>query len=137
MSLIRYSVLAVGIALATFALAWAAVLRRADGPTRWAAAYGASMAVANTIAAHALVRWSQGRSAKAFLGAVLGGMVGRMGLMLAAVVAGVTWLGLPKIPLAAGLLPYFALFLVLELAILHRQTSASAPAAGGAGGSER
>ena len=126
MSLLRYSVLVLGIALATFALAWAAALRWADDPTRWAAAFGAALAVANTIAAHALVRWSHGRSTKAFLGAVLGGMVGRMGLMLAAVVAGVLWLGLPKLPLAAALLPYFVLFLAVELSILHRQTSAAA-----------
>ena len=125
MSLIRYSVLVLGIALATFALAWAAALRRADGPTRWAAALGAFVAIANTIAAHALVRWSQRRSTKAFLGAVLGGMVGRMALMLAAVAAGVLWLGLPKLPLVGALLPYFVLFLVVELSILHRETGAS------------
>jgi len=137
-SLIRYSVLVLGIALATFALAWAAALRRADGPTRWAATFGASVALVNTIAAHALVRWSYRRSAKAFLGAVLGGMVGRMGLMLAAVVAGVLWLGLPKVPLAAALLPYFVLFLVVELSILHQQTRAGAAAgAPGAGKAER
>ncbi len=138
MSLIRYSVLVLGIALATFALAWAAALRRADAPTRWAAAFGASVAVANTIAAHALVRWSSGRSTKAFLGAILGGMIGRMGLMLAAVVAGVLWLGLPKLPLAGALLPYFVLFLVVELSILHRQAGASAaPGAFAAGKAER
>ncbi len=130
MSLIRYSVLVLGIALATFALAWAAALRRADGPTRWAAAFGASVAVANTIAAHALVRWSLRRSTNAFLGAVLGGMVGRMGLMLGAVVAGVLWLGLPKLPLVGFLLPYFVLFLVLELAILSRQTGGVSAADG-------
>jgi hypothetical protein len=129
-SLIRYSVLVLGVTLATFALAWAAALRRADGPTRWAAVFGASVAVANTIAAHALVRWSHGRSTNAFLAAVLGGMVGRMGLMLAAVVAGVLWLGLPKVPLVGALMPYFVLFLVLELSILNRQAGASpAPAA--------
>ena len=137
MSLIRYSVLVLGIAVATFALAWAAALRRADGPARWAATFGASLAVANTIAAHALVQWSSRRSTRAFLGAVLGGMVGRMALMLAGVVAGVLGLGLPKIPLACALLPYFVLFLVLELSILHRHPgtspadAATAPAAGG------
>jgi hypothetical protein len=127
-SLIRYSALVLGIALATFALAWAAALRRADGPARWAAAFGAGVAIANTIAAHALVRWSYPRSTRAFLAAVLGGMVGRMAVMIAAVVAGVLWLGLPKLPLVAALLPYFVLFLVLELSILHRHTGASAAA---------
>jgi hypothetical protein len=125
-SLIRYSLLVLGIALPTLALAWAGALRRADSPTRWAAAFGASVAIVNTIAAHALVRWSQRRSTNAFLAAVLGGMVGRMALMLTAVVLGVVWLGLPKLPLVGALLPYFVLFLVVELAILQRQTGASA-----------
>ena len=114
------------MAAVTFGLAWALALRRADVPTRGAAAYGAALALANTLAAHGLVRWSWRRSTNAFLGAVLGGMVGRMGLMLAAVVAGVLLLGLPKLPLAASLLSYFVVFLIMELTILHRRTSAPA-----------
>jgi hypothetical protein len=123
LSLVRYSVLVVGIAVATFAVAWELGLRRADVATRWAAAFGAALAVANTLAAHVLVLWSSRRSTKTFLGAVLGGMVGRMALMLAAVVAAILWLGLPKVPLAVSLLSYFVLFLALELTILHRRTS--------------
>jgi hypothetical protein len=123
LSLFRYTILVLGIGAATFALAWGLALRRADGPTRWAAAFGGALAVANTIAAHALVQWSSRRSTNAFLGAVLGGMVGRMALVLAAVVAGVLGLGLPRLPLAFSLLSYFALFLILELSILHRRTS--------------
>jgi hypothetical protein len=123
LSLVRYSVLVVGIAAATFALAWGVALRRADAPTRWAAAFGAALAVANTLTAHALVLWSSRRSTNAFLGAVLGGMVGRMAFMLAAVVAAVLWLGLPKVPVAASLLSYFVVFLAMELTILHRRTS--------------
>lgn len=130
MSLVRYSVLVLGIALATFGLAWAAALRGADGPTRRAAAFGAALALGNTIVAHALVRWSSRRSMKAFLGAVLGGMVGRMAVMLTAVVAGVLWLGLPRLALVASLLPYFVLFLVVELTVLHRHTDASGAVAG-------
>ena len=136
MSLARYSILVFAVAVATFALAWAVALRRADAPTRWAAAFGGALAIANTLAAHALVRWSSRRSTNAFLGAVLGGMVGRMALMLAAVVAGVLWLGLPKLPLAIALLSYFVLFLIMELSILHRHTSAVA-APSGAGEAER
>ena len=123
MSLLRYSILVTGVAVVTFGLAWAVALRRADLPTRGAAAYGAALALANTQVAHALVLWSSRRSTNAFLGAVLGGMVGRMGLMLAAVVAGVLWLGLPKLPLTASLLSYFVVFLIMELTILHRRTS--------------
>ena len=125
MSLLRYSILVLGVAAATFALAWGVALRRADAPTRWAVAFGGALAVANTLAAHGLVLWSSRRSTNAFLGAVLGGMVGRMGLMLAAVVAGVLLLGLPKLPLAVSLLSYFVLFLIMELSILHRRTSAA------------
>jgi hypothetical protein len=47
-------------------------------------------------------------------------MVGRMALMLAAVVGAVVLLGLPKVPLAVSLLGYFVLFLVFELGVLHR-----------------
>ena len=125
MSLLRYTIVVLGIAALTFALAWAVALRRADAPTRWAVAFGGALAVANTLAAHGLVLWSARRSTNAFLGAVLGGMVGRMGLMLAAVVAGVLLLGLPKLPLAVSLLSYFVLFLIMELSILHRRTSAA------------
>jgi hypothetical protein len=123
LNFVRYAILVVGTAAVTFGLAWALALRRADAPTRGAAAYGLALALANTLVAHGLVLWSSRRSTNAFLGAVLGGMVGRMGLMLAAVVAGVLLLGLPKVPLAASLLSYFVLFLIMELSILHRLTS--------------
>lgn len=129
MSLVRYTTLVLGIAMATFALAWGLVLRRSDGPVRWAAASGCVLAIANTLAAHALVVSASRRSATAFLRLVLGGMVGRMALMLAAVLAGVLLLGLPKLPLAVSLLSYFVFFLILELAILHRSTPGD-PAAG-------
>ena len=128
MSLLRYSTLVLAVAAATVAIAWGGALRRADAPVRWAVAFGAGLAVVNTVAAHALVLWSSSRrSTNAFLGAVLGGMVGRMAVMLAAVVSGVLLLGLPKLPLAASLLSYFVLFLFMELSILHRRTS-TAPA---------
>ncbi len=136
MSLLRYTILVLCVAAATSTLAWGVALRRADPPTRWAAAFGGALAVANTLAAHALVLWSSRRSTNAFLGAVLGGMVGRMALVLAAVVAGVLLLGLPKLPLAFSLLSYFVLFLVMELTILHRRTTTPA-APSGAGGAGR
>jgi hypothetical protein len=128
LSLLRSSILVVGVAAATFALAWTVALRRADAPARWAAAFGAALAVANSVAAHAIVLWSSRRSTNAFLGAILGGMVGRMAAMLATVAAGVLVLGLPKLPLAVSLLSYFVLFLVMELTILHRHTSPTAEA---------
>jgi hypothetical protein len=136
LSLLRYTILVLAIATTTFALAWPLALRRADGPTRSAAAFGGALAVVNTLVAHALVQWSSRRSTNAFLGAVLGGMVGRMALVLAAVVAGIVLLGLPRLPLAFSLLSYFVLFLVMELTILHRRTT-TPPAPSGAGGTGR
>ena len=129
MSVRRYSLLVVCLALATLAFAWPLALRRLDSPAALAVGLGAAVAVLNTVAAHALVRWSATRTTTTFLRAVLGGMVARMALMLGALVAGVLALGLPKLPLAASLLSYFVLFLVLELAIVHRQTIAPAAAA--------
>jgi hypothetical protein len=128
LSLVRYTILVLGIAAATFAVAWGLLLRRSDAPVRWAAACGCALAVANTLAAHALVLSSSRRSASVFLRLVLGGMVGRMALMLAAVLAVILLLGLPKVPLAVSLLSYFVLFLVLELSILHRSTRANVEA---------
>jgi hypothetical protein len=133
MSLFRYTILVLGVGATTFALAWGLALRRADAPTRWAAAFGGALAVANTVAAHALVRWSTRRSTNAFLGAVLGGMVGRMAVVLGAVVAGILLLGLPRLPLAVSVLSYFVLFMLLELSVLHRSTSAPVASAGGKG----
>jgi hypothetical protein len=62
--------------------------------------------------------------------------------MLAAVVAAILWLGLPRLPLVASLLSYFVLFLILELTVLHRRPRGSSVVAGarilaGAGKAER
>lgn len=108
--------------LGPLALLWPALARLGDAG-RAAVLFGGLLAGANTLLAYALVLWSERRSTQAFLGVVLGGMVGRMALMLGAVVAGVLVLGLPKVPLAVSLLAYFVAFLVLELAILQRKTS--------------
>jgi hypothetical protein len=87
---------------------------------RAAILFGAVLAILNTLAAHALASWSERRSTSAFFGAVLGGMVGRMALMLAAVVLGVLALELPRLPLVVSLLSYYTLFLVMELMVQHR-----------------
>lgn len=118
MTLGRYAG-AVGLVLVvTLGLAWPTL----DG-ARPAVGYGAALAALNTLAAYVLASWSFGRSNTVFLGAVLGGMIGRMGLMLAAVAAGVLLLDLPKAPLGVSVLFYFVVFLVFELAVLHKQTS--------------
>ena len=124
MTLGRYALLVTGVAVSLLALAWPLGLRKLDAASRWAAVYGTALAVLNTIVAHFLVRWSERRSTNVFLGAVLGGMVGRMALLLVAVIAGIMLLGLPRLPLAVSLLSYFVLFLIMEMTILHRHTPA-------------
>ena len=121
MSLGNYSILVLAVVLATLGPCWPLALRRLDAPARWAVAFGSAIAVLNAIAAHALVRWSAGRPTVAFLRAVLGGMVVRIAVMLAALFAGLLLFGLPQLPLAVPLLGYFVLFLALELVFLHRQ----------------
>jgi hypothetical protein len=118
-SLFRYSLLVLAAAGAT--LAAAALVVPSGTPVHTAVAFGAALATLNTLVAHALVEWSERRSTKVFLGAVLGGMVGRLALMLVAVVAGVLVLDLPRLPLVVSLLGYFALFLMLELMLQHRR----------------
>jgi hypothetical protein len=122
----RYALLVLGILGGSLALFWPTLLAGLPARGRWAACAGGGLAGLNTLLAHALVVWSQPRSTNSFLRAVLGGMVARMALMLAAVVGGVLVLGLPKVPLAVSLLSYFVLFLVLELAILQKQTTPEA-----------
>jgi hypothetical protein len=119
MTVARYALMALAITGGSLALAWPLMARSMEPAGRKAALFGAGLAFANTVAAYALVRWSARRSVHTFMGAVLGGMVGRMGVMLAAVVALVLLLGLPEVPLAVSLLTYFVIFLVIELRVLH------------------
>ena len=118
MSFGRYAALVVAVVGVSLGALWTVL----PDESRTAALAGAALAAVNTLAAYGLVLWAAGRSTNAFLGAVLGGMVGRMGVMLAAVVAAVLVLGLPKVPLAVALLAYFVLFLVFELTVLQRRT---------------
>jgi hypothetical protein len=117
-SLLRYGILVLAVAASTVVAV--TPLAPAEPRARAAIAFGAALATLNTLAAHALVGFAERRSTRAFLGAVLGGMVGRLALMLAAVVAGVLGLGLPRLPLVVSLLAYFSLFLGLELVVQHR-----------------
>jgi hypothetical protein len=114
----RYAALVLAVVAVSLGALWPAL----PDHSRTAVMAGAALAAANTLAAYGLVLWAAGRSTTAFLGVVLGGMVGRMGVMLAAVVAGVLALGLPKVPLALSLLAYFVPFLVFELTVLQRRT---------------
>ncbi len=128
MSLGKYAILVFGVLIVTLGLAWPLALRRLDAPGRWAVAFGGLIAVLNTTAAHALLRRAVGRSTAVFLRTLLGGMLGRMALMLGAVLVGVLLLDLPRLPLASSLLSYFVAFLALELSLLHRQAAGVAAA---------
>jgi hypothetical protein len=84
---------------------------------------GSVIAAANSVAAYALVVGSAGRSNVWFFRAILGGMLARMVFMLAAVVAGILLLGLPRLPLVFSLLSYFVALLAFELAVVSRRLS--------------
>jgi hypothetical protein len=128
-SLAKYAVVVLAVVAGSLGLVWS-LGGRSLGPRAFEAVVaGAGLAAVNSLAAYGLVRWSAGRSTRAFMGAVLGGMVGRMGLMLGAVVAAVLVLGLPRVPLAVSLLAHFVAFLAFELTILQRRTSSPAEAA--------
>jgi hypothetical protein len=116
----KYGLVVAGILLASLPILLL-TLGDSDSSVRRAVALGALLAALNTLTAYGLVLWSAGRSTTAFMRAILGGMVARMGVLLAAVVAAVLLLGLPKVPLAVSLLAYFVAFLTLELAALPKR----------------
>jgi len=122
-TLARYTAVVLGAVGASLCAAWPVL---PAGP-RLAVLTGALLAAANTVCAYFLAVWSAGRSNNAFFTAVLGGMLGRMTVLLGAVLVGVLVVGLPKLPLTFSLLAYFVAFLVLELAVISRRpTGASA-----------
>jgi hypothetical protein len=84
---------------------------------------GAAIALTNSVAAYGLVSWSAERSTAWFFRAILGGMLARMTFMLAAVVVGILFLGLPRLPLVFSLLAYFVALLVFELGVIARRVS--------------
>lgn len=126
MSFGKYGLVVAGVLGGSWLALWP-LLGGASG-VREAALLGSALAAANTLAAYGIVLWSARRSTQVFLGAVLGGMLGRMGLMLGAVVAAILLLEVPKLPFTIAVLAYFVVFLVLELAVLHKRTSLGAEA---------
>lgn len=122
MSAPRYLLIVTAATAASLAVVWPLVAGAGPG-AQHAVGFGGALAAVNTVAAYGLARWSAHRSPNVFLGAVLGGMFGRMAVMLVAVVVGVLALGLPRLPLAISVLVYFTAFLFLELLLIHRQTS--------------
>jgi hypothetical protein len=120
----KYALIILGAA----SLSQAVLLPLVSEAVRPAVALGAALAVANVLLAFALAAWGLRRSPRVFLGAVLGGMMVRLALVLLAVVLAVAVFETPKVPLAMTLLSYFVPLLVFELAVLHRRTPPRAPA---------
>ncbi len=120
MSIGRYAAIVVVGVASTLTASLAALNGRLGSDGTVALAVGAVIAAANSIAAYALVAWSAGRSTAWFFRAVLGGMLMRMTLTLAAVVAAFLLLGLPRLPFVFSLLVYFVALLVFELAVVSR-----------------
>ncbi|HWW91961.1 MAG TPA: hypothetical protein VN375_01245 [Vicinamibacteria bacterium] len=125
MSLGRYTLVVLALLGAGLGATWVPLLKGLEPRARGAAFLGGALAALNAITAYSLVLWSASRPTGAFMKAILGGMVGRMAFLLAAVILAVLGLGLPSVPLAVSLLAYFVLFLVLELAVLHKRATAA------------
>jgi hypothetical protein len=66
------------------------------------------------------VQWTASRPTVAFFRAILGGMLVRMTLLLAAVVVALRFARLPAVPFVVSLLGHFAVFLALETAVVSR-----------------
>ncbi len=121
LSLSRYTLVVSAIAASSLLLVWGLGPHRLDAMGRWAALYGGTLALLNTVGAYFLVLWSDRRPTTVFLRTVLWGTLGRMMALLVGVVVGILALGLPRIPLIVSLLSYFLLFFVLQTTILHRR----------------
>jgi branched-subunit amino acid ABC-type transport system permease component len=93
-----------------------------DPGAKTAVFLSALLATANGLCALALSHvGSKRQSTKAFFGAVLGGMLLRMGTTLGGFVIGLKVLLLPVVPLTAALLSFTACFTVAEVTLWSRQ----------------
>ena len=122
MSVTRYAT----IVMATVAVIFAAAVGiLGDGLTtagRSAVLLAGLLAAGNAVGAYFLATWASARHSNVvFMQAVLGGMLGRMTLMLAAVAVALFLFKLPQVAFVVSLLTHFVLFLVLEVAVLSRR----------------
>jgi hypothetical protein len=120
-SLSRYTFVVSAVAASSLLLVWGVGPHRLDAMDRWAALYGGTLALLNTVGAYFLVLWSDRRPTVVFLRTVLWGTLGRMMALLVGVVVGILALGLPRMPLIVSLLAYFLVFFVIQTTILHRR----------------
>jgi hypothetical protein len=123
----RYALIVALIVVSSMLLVLTGLAGVLDARARLATIVGGMLAAVNTLVAYFLVGWSERRTTKVFLGVVLGGMLGRMAVLLLAVVAAILYFGLPKIPLAVSLLAYFVVFLVFELRVMHQRATLVEP----------
>ena len=122
MSFGRYAQVVTAVAAVSLALLWPLAGRLGAGG--WvAAAWGAALAVLNTLAAYRLVQWSAGKPTVWFFRAILGGMLLRMTILLLAVAAALLAAGLPPVPFVTSLLGHFLAFLALETAVVSRTSA--------------
>lgn len=121
MSVVRYAAIVVLGVAATLAAVFLGLRGRLTAADVVAILVGALLAASNSVAAYALVAWSAARSTAWFFRAILGGMLARMTFMLGAVLAGILFLGLPRLALVFSLLAYFVALLVLELTVVSRR----------------
>lgn len=122
MSFARYTQVVMAVAGVSLALLWPLAGRLGAGG--WAAAaWGASLAVLNTLAAYRLVLWSRDKPTVPFFRAILGGMLVRMALLLFAVAVALRAAALPAVPFVVSLLGHFAAFLALETAVVWRPSA--------------
>ena len=93
-----------------------------DRAAETAVLFSALLATANALCALLFSHFgARRRSTKAFFGAVLGGMLLRMGTTLTGFVIGLKILLLPAVTFAVALLAYTGLFIAAEIALWSRQ----------------
>ncbi len=100
---------------------------QASAETVVAVLTGTIMSTANVLLGYAAIRYSAGRSYTTFMKVVLGGMGLRMAAMLAGLFLCIKVAGMPVVPLAASLLSFYAVFLLLEIIYIHTQFTSKAP----------
>jgi len=122
-SLSRHGLIVAAILVSTLAAGAVLVGPRLSAPAQRAVVFGALLAGLNAVLAHLLVVRTRGRAPAVFVRLVIGGMAGRMALVLGAVAVAVAVLQLPGLPLVLSLLGYFAAFLALEIVSLHAVTA--------------
>jgi hypothetical protein len=127
-SLTRYATIVMAVELLLFLGALAVFGDALDALGRAGVLLGGFLAGANALGAYLLATWgASARSNVVFMQAILGGMLGRMFILLGAVTVAIL-LGMPKAPLIASLLVHYVIFLVLEVVALTRRLSAPSEA---------